>query len=1318
MSLNKFDNCSCKDGACTQNGLLHWQILQEDYDKLPDEYKNCGIVFFVKQTKDSPTGVIIRNNVVYSGGGESEFKEVDGKEYQVIINDGEGQVRSSEFIAKKVDFSYMDTFSPYEDGECLLDIELSLSPTNHQNKIKSIKIIDETENEEKEYIIGEDLIQILQQGFQDGIGISIGTVKQGKDIATEDENKKNDSYYVVNSSNKLLYEIEAGSGNQPYLNFKPYINYANKIIKIKQILDKTHSYSLSVSYETNLDTSNTSYTGILYKINGQITTYFIPTVSGAATDDSEGTYTETKTFSFDQRLVTASNAMGVPNKAEELLFTNSPYFGSMDDNAGYLSIKDSGRIKAQDKGQIKVQNSADASFSGNSIVSLGENVRFTMHDNAKMDITGGEGRESDGPQVYIHGNSKIYIDDGFSKKYYGKVQVKVYWEKTVYKSSEEYNNYTDGSFDGENPDEELVEEIKGNATAFIGLTSPYFSTSYGWGEERIRTFLEGKNGELYSKRIVIEEYFSYIKLVLQEIWEVPFNDYLYIGREGDQFFNGKVITPTGAAPHFQLSDSPFIYFKESPYFTVQGKSYFVLQGSPNVVFGDSSYFHAQGSAKAIFEENSILSVKDEFKGNFQGRTSCNIGGSSMDSSGSSGYGSGGCVHINVFDGTQIHIGTQSDMSIWKPRDSSDIQALSPLVHLLGPVTFKMEGNSNVELRDQGNLKMSGGAYFQMLGEKDINQYGEISSPSPYVSMTGPSKIIMQSNGSRGPALMLTPDQMVLTTCGGLEKYGATVYGNFTNPDTSYISLLNTFRAVKERIKKGDIDSSIYSYLNSIINDGTITRRIVTLYSYYTNFRGNKVAPSYVKDWNAFINKTARYPKGELSQRVYILKDEETSTEVFDYLPDLNTVFIREGSEDEKKILSQKLENYFDIVDYITSTTFCESFCKEYSLNQQEIFPKIESTYYITNINKVVEWCEEIKGSSSEKNKYFYFLNGTIPYKRIDSVSNDSSISFFKEDSIDAFITRSGKYPDIVYKPTSYIGDLNESGILPFGMFMLQNDARILVGSTGSSQWVQMGGNSGDSLHVYIQNNSFIQHSGNSHEEVHDASTIIMRGKINSNRNFMNRKHPWEDYYEGAEEFRRPVMPRDNGPLNSMYDESVFYMRGVWNLEKEGFKQETVTLTLNDENDGEIINGSEAPTIDELAEKSQTFKNWQKQQGKYYDKKVSDDYPSPEGQTKNEIEYEVGSTTLTIKNYIYTTCPPDWTAEIPRKPDSPLLELSDNAEVRFSGNIKIQADEKQITFTKQIDDPEASLAEDNNSVTFTFDELKQLKSLLSSATPQP
>ena len=47
------------------NDPLHWEILKKDYENLNPSYKDCGIIYFIKDDENSSTGKIIRNNITY-----------------------------------------------------------------------------------------------------------------------------------------------------------------------------------------------------------------------------------------------------------------------------------------------------------------------------------------------------------------------------------------------------------------------------------------------------------------------------------------------------------------------------------------------------------------------------------------------------------------------------------------------------------------------------------------------------------------------------------------------------------------------------------------------------------------------------------------------------------------------------------------------------------------------------------------------------------------------------------------------------------------------------------------------------------------------------------------------------------------------------------------------------------------------------------------------------------------------------------------------------------------------------------------------------
>ena len=230
-----------------------------------------------------------------------------------------------------------------------------------------------------------------------------------------------------------------------------------------------------------------------------------------------------------------------------------------------------------------------------------------------------------------------------------------------------------------------------------------------------------------------------------------------------------------------------------------------------------------------------------------------------------------------------------------------------------------------------------------------------------------------------------------------------------------------------------------------------------------------------------------------------------------------------------------------------------------------------------------------------------------------------------------------------------------------------------------------------SMFNVLQNNCFIQHTGNSHSEMHDDSTFIMRGKYKENK-------PWKDgvIYKGWE---RPVKKKENGPLLTLYDDSCFTMYNIW--EKDVVRVEKFTFEL-DESDS-LLNSSEI-TMEQL-QKSESFLKAQKNKGYYYP--ADKEYDGVEN--PNQIEHESGQTTVTITDFICTTCPPDWTPSIEKTEGAPLLEVAENAEVRVTGDISIVANDEGITIKHR--KLNADLSDSSDTINFSFEELRKLKQYL-------
>ena len=87
--MRQFDNCECKCN-CSEKGLLHREILQEEYDDLDQDFKNCGVVYFIKEEENSTNGKIVRNGVKFSGDGGAGT-DIDWKDIEDFITHNIGQ---------------------------------------------------------------------------------------------------------------------------------------------------------------------------------------------------------------------------------------------------------------------------------------------------------------------------------------------------------------------------------------------------------------------------------------------------------------------------------------------------------------------------------------------------------------------------------------------------------------------------------------------------------------------------------------------------------------------------------------------------------------------------------------------------------------------------------------------------------------------------------------------------------------------------------------------------------------------------------------------------------------------------------------------------------------------------------------------------------------------------------------------------------------------------------------------------------------------------------------------------------------------------
>ena len=178
--MRQFDNCECKCN-CSEKGLLHREILQEEYDDLDQDFKNCGVVFFIKEEEDSTTGKIVRNGVRFTG-------------------DGSG--------GADVDWSDIEEFITHNIGQQITELEEQISEKMEimkQNIINEVK--QDIVNEIKQTVVNEvkeDITQELETYIDNNLETKVDQYLETKIQELDDKYVKSEEVRII----KFLTEEE------------------------------------------------------------------------------------------------------------------------------------------------------------------------------------------------------------------------------------------------------------------------------------------------------------------------------------------------------------------------------------------------------------------------------------------------------------------------------------------------------------------------------------------------------------------------------------------------------------------------------------------------------------------------------------------------------------------------------------------------------------------------------------------------------------------------------------------------------------------------------------------------------------------------------------------------------------------------------------------------------------------------------------------------------------------------------------------------------------------------------------------------------
>lgn len=249
---------------------------------------------------------------------------------------------------------------------------------------------------------------------------------------------------------------------------------------------------------------------------------------------------------------------------------------------------------------------------------------------------------------------------------------------------------------------------------------------------------------------------------------------------------------------------------------------------------------------------------------------------------------------------------------------------------------------------------------------------------------------------------------------------------------------------------------------------------------------------------------------------------------------------------------------------------------------------------------------------------------------------------------------------------------------------------------------------------------FVQMSANSHIEMHNNSVFAMRGNLGPNI------EPWQDAAQYGDpqkhEWTRPLPARKDGPVLSMNDESVFVMhkRFLEDSEVRTYQGKIrLKVAIREEQEAAIgatytpFKVQDKPTFDEIKDVLKAA--------------LPKDFILEDKQDESKVEVIKAHNYINDHTYnidvskfkYHVQSPKWWKPQVERKPDCPLLEVVDNAELRFGGSMKIETKngsdkEPTIIFSKSdIKANEVQEKEYGQSVEFTLSDLAKLKELIES-----
>lgn len=367
------------------------------------------------------------------------------------------------------------------------------------------------------------------------------------------------------------------------------------------------------------------------------------------------------------------------------------------------------------------------------------------------------------------------------------------------------------------------------------------------------------------------------------------------------------------------------------------------------------------------------------------------------------------------------------------------------------------------------------------------------------------------------------------------------------------------------------------------------------------------------------------------------------------------------------------------------------------------------TFIDPKATESVRWFEDF--TESNKEALISALSSSEYNIHTNVVQGSSSVTSKKIDTGYSYTVSNFYYGQ---GSTDVFGDLND--LVPENnnpRFKIANESMIVIDtdSDDGANYIRIGA-ADKLLQIIKMGNIFEQMTGNAHSEMHDDSCFIMRGTTT--------KVPWKEGMKPDQwtkthldkSWYRPITT-DNGPLFSMYDKSQFIMRGNWDYSEE-YSIYSSNFTFIDENI-EIAPVSIETMTEETRKKFfNAINKTQLDAGEYtlYNN-LKDAYDEETGELLTTISSTLnpdGGLSLTISKFKYNSVPENWNESLEKVEGQSLLEVIENAEVRIKGDSVFKMNDFSIVATSE----GISFGNGENSVTFSIEELKKLKTFLSNS----